>query len=153
MNGLIGGQTVPDFARDWLNEPVSLGMIERGIVAPPFGEPLNFWERLAGPWVDAGESLWTGTGQVFDRINERLPDLLFEKLGLTERTVREGPDRTVTFVQPEHPGGLPAQGPLVILPDRLAGMLPPQVRETLGSSTGILIAVGIGLVVLFAVKK
>lgn len=152
MSPFASAQEAAKFANAWLDEPMPIGMGPSLEPAAP-----TFWERITGPWLNFGQSLWTGAGQAIEDVYEQVPEMLFEwgteKIGITERTVKEGPGRTVTYIQPEHPGGVPQQAPLIILPGQGLATLPAQVRDTIKSNSGILIAIGIGLVVLFALKK
>jgi len=120
--------------------------------------PKTTWfSSMTQPWVNAAQGLFGTAGRAITGVGQRLPDIFYEwgmdRLGLRTRTVPEGPGTTVSYVQPVVPGGAPAEPHYQIPGQGIIFPVPGGVQQAGGINIGIIIAIGIGLVVLLSLRK
>ncbi len=135
-----------NLADAWLTDPTftATGM---GVVEP------SWFERLAKPWTDFGSGLFAGAGEMTAQFNESLPDLLFGDVDQRTRSVRTEPGKTVTYIQPTHPGGEPMTPQLAGIGWPFGLPAPTTTAGKVTSSVGIIAAIGLGLFVLLFMKR
>jgi hypothetical protein len=133
------------FAQQWLDETPSV------ITGEPMIPEPSFLSKLAQPFVSFGEKAFEGLAADYENFPARLFSWGMDKLGGSEkRTVQQGAGTSTTYLQPRNPGGAPAATAYTVLqPGQGGGGIVP--AQTAGLST--LALVGIGLVILLAVRK
>lgn len=149
-------QELNSFAQQFL-EPETKGVTTfvSGPIIP--AEP-SFFQKLAQPWVDFGGSLVRAGEQYAVKVEEQLPQMLFDKTveeifgGSQKRVIQEGAGKSTTYIEPPKSGGAPANPFYAVLwPGQSQADIP--LQSAAGSTIGmVIVVIAIGLAILIALK-